>query len=74
MKKNENNGYMDYSKLWQRMEKVGKKKSSLVHQGIIHCTTYRNLIRNREVSTGTICKICKFLDCQPGNIMEYVEE
>ena len=36
---------------------------------------YLTKIRKGEiVSTACLEKICKFLDCQPGDILEYIEE
>lgn len=32
------------------------------------------LNKSKRVDTETISKLCKSLDCQPGDIMEYVEE
>lgn len=32
------------------------------------------LNKNKRVDTETINRLCEFLNCQPGDIMEYVEE
>lgn len=36
------------------------------------CTLRRN--SNSALSTTTIDRICQYLDCQPGDIMEYVAD
>jgi DNA-binding Xre family transcriptional regulator len=36
--------------------------------------TISKLSKNEKVSLDTIEKICTFLGCQPGDIMEYVED
>ena len=33
----------------------------------------RRLIKNSDVNTSTIIKLCELLNCQPGDIMEYVD-
>lgn len=36
--------------------------------------TPQQFSKNRNVSSDTIDKVCKFLNVQPGDIMEYVDE
>jgi DNA-binding Xre family transcriptional regulator len=36
--------------------------------------TISKLSKNENVSMDVIEKICRFLDCQPGDIMEYIPE
>ena len=36
--------------------------------------TPQNFSKNRNVSSDTIGKVCKYLDVQPGDIMEYIDE
>ena len=36
--------------------------------------TLQNLRNNEPVSTETIAILCEILDCQPGDIMEYVKD
>ena len=40
----------------------------------ISVPTMIKLKNNKAVSSETIEKICKTLECQPGDIMEYIEE
>lgn len=39
---------------------------------VISTKTLAKLRKNENVDVSTICKICAFLNCQPGDIMEYV--
>lgn len=36
--------------------------------------TIKSMRNNSSVTTDTLCKVCRALHCQPGDIMEYVEE
>jgi len=58
-----------YYKLWDYMKRHGVKKSDLY--SITSSATVAKLGRNEGVSTEVLGKICGFLKCQPGDIMEY---
>ena len=36
--------------------------------------TVDSLVKNRSVTVDTILRLCEILDCQPGDIMEYVKD
>ena len=55
------------------MEQKGINKHFLRKNGI-HAAVVDKLIKNKTVDTTTISNLCKLLDCQPGDIMEYVED
>lgn len=61
-----------YTKLWILLENKGMKKTDL--KQIISSATLAKLGKNEVVSSAVIEKICAFLDCQPGDIMEYISE
>ena len=48
------------------------KKTDLLE--IISGPTLAKLSNGKTVTTDIICKICSFLELQPGDIMEFVEE
>lgn len=60
-----------YYKLFDLLYKRGMKKSDL--RQIISSSTVAKLSKGEYISGEAICKICEFLDCQPGDIMERVE-
>lgn len=64
-------GKMDFSKLWQTMERKKVNKQYLLNNGLNKTTIYK-LVRNDTITTETICKLCYLLNCKPGNIMEYM--
>lgn len=63
---------LSYAKLWTLLEKKGMKKTDL--KEVISGNTLAKLGKNEAISSTVIEKLCAFLQCQPGNIMEYVSE
>ena len=63
---------LTYTKLWILLEKRGMKKTDL--KEVISGNTLAKLGKNETVSSAVIEKICDFLDCQPGDIMEHISE
>ena len=61
-----------YTKLWKLMNQKGLKKTDL--KEIISAPTISKLSKNEPVSITIIGKICDFLDCQPGEILENINE
>ena len=66
-----NNGYIDFSKLWEVMEKKKYNKEFLRKNGI-HANTVQKLVKNQNVTCEVIATLCALLKCQPGQIMRYV--
>lgn len=64
------NGYINFSKLWELMEKKNVNKQWLKKNGI-HSNTVAKLTKNGNVTCEVICNLCRLLECQPGDIMEY---
>lgn len=62
-----------YDKLFSFLESKGVNKRWLRLNGI-HANSVDRLIKNGYVSAEIIERICKLLECQPGDIMEYVED
>ena len=62
-----------YDKLFELMEKRGINKHYLRKNGI-HAAVVDKLIKSGTIDTITIAKLCALLDCQPGDIMEYVPD
>lgn len=62
-----------YDKLFELMEKKSINKHYLRKHGI-HAAVVDKLIKGGTIDTTTIGRICALLDCQPGDIMEYVPD
>ena len=63
-----------YDKLFIMLEQRGHSSTYWLRQNGIHAATVNKLKKNERVNTDTIEALCKLLNCQPGDIMEYVEE
>ena len=55
------------------METKGIKKIDLRKNGLSP-TIVDRLIKNSNVNTSTIIELCKMLNCQPSDIMEYIPD
>ena len=60
---------MKYYKLFDLLTRRGMKKTDLLT--VISTPTLAKLTKGETIKTDILCKICEFLDCQPGDIMEY---
>jgi putative transcriptional regulator len=60
-----------YSGLFDLMKEKGFTTYKIRREHIFGQATLQRLRRNEPVSTETIATLCKILDCQPGDIMEY---
>ena len=63
---------LSYAKLWTLLESKGMKRTDL--KQIISSATLAKLGKNEPINSTVIEKLCAFLNCQPGDIMEYVSE
>lgn len=63
---------ISYEKLFKLMHDKGIKKYDLRKNGFSPSVVNR-LVKNEDVNTSTITKLCLLLDCQPGDIMEIVK-
>ena len=64
---------ISYKRLWHVLLDKGLNKARLRENGI-HSATIAKMSKGQAVSTDTIDKLCALLDCQPGDIMEYVPD
>lgn len=64
---------INYNKLFESMKNKNIKKYHLRQQGI-HAAVMDKLVKNKNVDITTINKLCNLLDCQPGDILEYVPD
>ena len=63
---------LSYAKLWLLLDKKGMQRTDLTKKKIISTATLAKLGKNENVNSSVIEKICEFLQCQPGDIMEYI--
>ena len=63
-----------YKKLWKLLIDKDMKKKDLRSLTGISTTTMSRLAKDKNVSTETLAKICAVLNCDVGDIMEFVPE
>lgn len=63
-----------YDKLFGLMKEKGLTTYKIRKEKIISETTLQKLREGKAVSTESIANLCRALNVQPGDIMEYMEE
>lgn len=65
---------LSYEKLFILMKEKGLTTYRIRKENIISQSALSALKNGKSVTTETIEKLCRALGCQPGDIMEYVED
>ena len=65
---------ISYENLWNVMKEKGGSQYTLIKKYGISPAQITRLKRNESVSTHTIEMFCKILDCNVGDIMEYIKD
>lgn len=63
-----------YDKLINLMHEKGITSYTIKRDKVIGQATYKKIIEGGDIDTRTIAKLCKLLNCQPGDILEYSED
>ena len=63
-----------FDKLFALIEQDHKGPTNWLRLNGMHPNVVNKLRKNERVNTDTIDRLCDLLHCQPGDIMEYVEE
>lgn len=63
---------IDYSPMWEYMASHDISQYYLLKHGIDSKTIY-NLKRNENITMLTLEKLCKAMNCQPGDIVRFVD-
>ena len=63
-----------YGKLLNLMKEKGITSYTIRQNNIIGQATLKKIKNGGDIDTRTISKLCKLLDCQPGDILEYVPD
>jgi len=63
-----------FYKLKDVMNRKGMKGYHLAEKCGFSTSTVTNLMHNGVTTTNVIDRVCKALDCQPADIMEYVPD
>ena len=65
---------MSYNKLWKLLIDKGMKKSDLRKNAKISSSSLAKLTKDENVTTEVLAKICKELNCDVSDIMEFVPD
>ena len=65
---------VSYNKLWKLLIDKSLNKKELIRISGISSSTMAKMTKGQNVTTDALCKICKALDCDFYDIMEYVKE
>ena len=63
-----------YDKLFSMLRKKGKSETYWLRQNGFHSVTVTKLRKNQTITSETMASLCKLLECQPGDIMEYIPD
>lgn len=63
-----------YNKLWKLLIDKGMRKKDLQLAAGISSGVITKMVKGEAVTTTVLAKICKALDCNIGDIMEFVDD
>ena len=63
-----------YNRLWNTMKTKGFSQYKLINEYGVSSGQLDRLRKNENVNTYTLNKLCKILDCDLSDIMEYIKE
>lgn len=64
---------ISYNKLWKLLIDKGLNKKELMQLAGISTSSMSKLVKGQNITTDVLCKICKALDCDFKDIMEYAK-
>lgn len=67
-------GKIVYDKMLALMESRGLTSYKIRQDKIISESTLQNIRQGKRITTDSIAALCQALECQPGDLLEYVEE
>lgn len=65
---------INYTKLLRLFEERGITSYTVKRDGVIGQASYKKIKEGGHIDTRTIESLCTYLHCQPGDLMEYVED
>ena len=63
-----------YKEILERLAKAGWSTYRLRKEGVLGEKTLTHIRNGEPINTTTLDTICKLCDCQPGDVLEYVEK
>ena len=65
---------LSYSKLFNKLNEKGIKKYHLRRDYGIHAKTVESFTHNKSVTLDTLCQLCKILNCNIGDLVDYIPD
>ena len=65
---------ISYNKLWKLLIDKGLNKKELIKLSGVSSSSIAKMTKGQNVTTDVLCKICKVLDCNFGDIMDYIPQ
>ena len=62
---------ISYNKLWKLLVDKKMNKKDLIAKSGISTASVAKLVKGQNIQTDVLCKICKALDCNICDIMDY---
>ena len=63
---------ISYNKLWKLLIDKGLNKKELIKLSGVSSSSIAKMTKGQNVTTDVLCKICKVLNCNFGDIMDYI--
>lgn len=63
-----------YDKLIKIFDERGVNSYTIKKTGVIGQETYRKIYRGGHIDTRSLGALCKWLDCQPGDLISYIDD
>ena len=63
-----------YEKMIKKFDEAGLNSYKIKKDKIIGTVTYQKIKHGGDIDTRTIARMCKFFDCQPGDLLDYVPD
>ena len=74
MSRGEGRRMISYAPLWRTMKAQGATTYTLQVRGEISSSTVRRLKAGESVSTNTLDALCRILECELSEIVEYIPD
>ena len=65
---------VSYKKLWVMLAEREKSKATLRKQAGLSSATFTKLRKNQEVTLGVMLKIADVLNCNAGDMMDFIKD
>lgn len=65
---------VSYEPLWKTMKEKGITTYTLIEKHNVQSKTVYNLKHNKHITTATLERLCKILNCTPDNVVQFTDD